>query len=155
MKHKTIAFLLPLLIGLGGCKQDNWLDWRTQNTLWLQENAQQAGVITTPTGLQYKVVRAGVETETRPDDAKTVTVTYTGSLINGCQFDGGTGSMNVTDVVDGFREGLKQMRKFGTYELYIPYNLGYGVSGHGTEGNSSYIPPYSTLIFRVTLDNVQ
>ena len=56
--------------------------------------------------------------------------------------------------VPGFTEGLKLMKEFGTYEFYIPYELGYGVKGAGTEGTSSHIPPYSTLIFRVELLDV-
>ena len=46
------------------------------------------------------------------------------------------------------------MEKYGIYELYIPYSLGYGVKGAGTEGTSSHIPPYSTLIFTVELHDV-
>jgi FKBP-type peptidyl-prolyl cis-trans isomerase FklB len=62
--------------------------------------------------------------------------------------------MYVNALVDGFREGLKVMNETGIYEFYIPYELGYGIKGAGTEGTSSHIPPYSTLIFHVTLNDV-
>ena len=46
------------------------------------------------------------------------------------------------------------MKKHSTYEFYIPYNLGYGATGSGTEGTERFIPPYTTLIFEVRLDAV-
>jgi FKBP-type peptidyl-prolyl cis-trans isomerase len=61
----------------------------------------------------------------------------------------------VSSLVEGFAEGLKKMSEFDTYEFYIPYNLGYGIAGSGTEGTTSHIPPYSTLIFRVYLMDIQ
>ena len=60
----------------------------------------------------------------------------------------------VSEVVAGFAEGLKKMNQFGEYEFYIPYKLGYGAEGRGTEGYTGFIPPYSTLIFRVYLASV-
>jgi FKBP-type peptidyl-prolyl cis-trans isomerase len=62
--------------------------------------------------------------------------------------------MQVSSVVSGFAEGLKKMNQFGEYEFYIPYYLGYGASGAGSEGSESFIPPYSTLIFHVYLHSV-
>jgi FKBP-type peptidyl-prolyl cis-trans isomerase len=119
------------------------------------QNAKQEGVRTSPTGLQYKCIFAGHDSSARPDDAKMVTIKYSGKLINGYEFDANdeyTGYVN--SFVDGFAEGLKKMREFGVYELYIPYYLGYGEKGTGTEGTSSHIPPYSTLIFHIELKDV-
>lgn len=156
MKKTTKIFsLLLIAVLVYGCKQENWLDWKLQNELWLQNNAKQAGVITTPTGLQYKCINAGWPNSPRPDDAKTVTIDYAGSLINGYTFDSSekyTGY--VSSFVAGFAEGLKKMNQYGEYEFYIPYYLGYGEEGTGIEGSTSHIPPYSTLIFRVYLHNV-
>lgn len=154
---KTIKWILMLLcvVALGSCKQNNWLDWRTQNELWLENNKQAEGVVTTPTGLQYKCIFAGHASSAKPDDAKTVTITYSGKLINGFEFDAAnyyTGY--VTDFIDGFVEGLKKMHEFSIYEFYIPYQLGYGKTGTGTEGTSNHIPPYSTLIFQVELISI-
>lgn len=155
MKTTKILSLILVIILVSGCKQNDWLDWKTQNEMWLQQNAQREGVQTTPTGLQYKCIFSGHESSARPDDAKMVTIKYSGKLINGYEFDANdnyTGYVN--HFVDGFAEGLKKMQEFGIYELYIPYDLGYGKVGTGTEGTSSHIPPYSTLIFYVELKDV-
>ena len=156
MKTKQIILLSFILVALLGCKPNNWLDWKTQNELWLQENAKKEGVITTPSGLQYKCIVPGISHSSgHVDDAKIVTINYTGKLINGCVFDASDNySEYVSAFVPGFIEGLKQMKEFGIYELYIPYDLAYGQEGAGTEGTSSHIPPYSTLIFRVELLDV-
>lgn len=157
MHMKTIKIVSLLLVVLlaNSCKQNNWLDWKTQNEMWLQQNAQREGVQTTPTGLQYKCIFAGHESSARPDDAKMVTIKYCGKLVNGYEFDANDNYTGyVSSFVDGFAEGLKKMREFGVYELYIPYYLGYGEKGTGTEGTSSHIPPYSTLIFHVELKDI-
>ena len=156
MKTKQIILLSIILVALLGCKPNNWLDWKTQNEIWLQENAKKEGVITTPSGLQYKCIVPGISHSSgHVDDAKIVTINYTGKLINGCVFDASDNySEYVSAFVPGFIEGLKQMKEFGIYEFYIPYDLAYGQEGAGTEGTSSHIPPYSTLIFRVELLDV-
>ena len=156
MKTKTIIVLLLSLVALSGCKQNNWLDWKTQNEIWLAENAKKEGVKTTTSGLQYKCIVPGIgHSSGNVDDAKIVTINYTGKLINGCVFDASNNySEYVSAFVPGFIEGLKQMKEFGIYEFYIPYDLAYGQEGAGTEGTISHIPPYSTLIFRVELLDV-
>ena len=156
MKTKQIILLSTILVALLGCKPNNWLDWKTQNEIWLQENAKKEGVKTTASGLQYKCIVPGISHSSgHVDDAKIVKINYTGKLINGCVFDA---SDNYTEYVSafvpGFVEGLKQMKEFGIYEFYIPYDLAYGQEGAGTEGTISHIPPYSTLIFRVELLDV-
>ena len=155
MKTTKIVTLLLLAALVCGCKQENWLDWKLQNELWLINNANQPGVVTTPTGLQYKCIEKGWDKSTRPDDAKIVVIDYEGKLINDYMFDSATESTNyVSAFVAGFAEGLKKMNQFGEYEFYIPYYLGYGEEGTGVEGSSSFIPPYSTLIFHVYLRQV-
>ena len=152
MKTLKILSLLCVVLLAGSCKQNDWLDWKTQNELWLVKNAENKDVLTTPTGLQYKCIYAGHDKSARPDDVKVVTIKYSGKLINGYEFDANESySGYVSDFVAGFSEGLKKMHQFGIYEIYIPYNLGYGMEGAGTEGTSSHIPPYSTLIFHVEL----
>ena len=155
MKTTKIISLLLLSVLVSSCKRDNWLDWKFQNELWLAQNAKQEGVVTTPTGLQYKCIEAGWDKSARPDDAKIVIIDYKGQLINNYVFDeADEASMQVSSVVSGFAEGLKKMNQFGEYEFYIPYYLGYGASGAGSEGSESFIPPYSTLIFHVYLHSV-
>lgn len=155
MKTKTIIVLLLSVIALSSCKQNNWLDWKTQNELWLINNAKNPEVHTTHTGLQYKCIVPGEPNTPRVDDAKMVTINYSGKLINGHEFDANEKYSDFVNVfVPGFTEGLKLMKEFGIYEFYIPYYLGYGITEKGTEGTKSHIPPYSTLIFRVELLDV-
>ena len=155
MKTKTIIVLLLSVIALSSCKQNNWLDWKTQNELWLINNAKDPEVHTTHTGLQYKCIVPGEPNTPRVDDAKVVTIKYSGKLINGYEFDANDNYRESVDLfVPGFTEGLKLMKEFGIYEFYIPYDLGYGITEKGTEGTKSHIPPYSTLIFRVELLDV-
>lgn len=156
MKKTTkLLSLLLVVVLMCGCKEDNWLDWKLQNELWLQDNAKKEGIVTTPTGLQYKCIEKGWDKSARPDDAKIVLIDYEGKMINGYVFDSATAyEGQVNSFVSGFAEGLKKMNQFGVYEFYIPYNLGYGQAGTGAEGASSYIPPYTTLIFRVYLRSV-
>ena len=143
MKTLKILSLLCVIALVSSCKQDNWLDWKAQNELWLANNAKQDSVGLNDNGFA------------RPDDAKEVIINYSGRLINGYEFDAeNNAKMYVSALVEGFREGLKLMDEAGIYEFYIPYELGYGVKGTGTEGTTSHIPPYSTLIFRVTLIDV-
>ena len=134
---------------------EKWLEWKAQNELWLINNAKNPEVHTTHTGLQYKCIFPGEPNTPRVDDAKMVTINYSGKLINGHEFDANEKYSNYVNVfIPGFAEGLKLMKEFGIYEFYIPYDLGYGITEKGTEGTKSHIPPYSTLIFRVELLDV-
>lgn len=136
------------------CKKDNWLDWKAQNAAFLARNMHNDSIQTTPSGLQYKVIRQGIQ-GTKPDELKHVRIKYTGSLITGDIFDQSDNtSFAVTEVVEGFKEGLKKMNKSGHYIFYIPQELGYGKEEQGTVGSKNYIPPYSTLIFDVELYDV-
>lgn len=120
---------------------------------FLKENAIKEGVITTESGLQYKVVEMG--DGPKPTDGQQVTVHYRGSLVDGTVFDesykrGQPSSFGVNQVIPGWTEGLKLMPVGSTFEFYIPQELGYGARGAGAA-----IPPFSTLIFNVELIAVQ
>jgi FKBP-type peptidyl-prolyl cis-trans isomerase len=116
---------------------------------FLAENGQKPGVVTTASGLQYKVLREGQGQ--RPSAYGEVEVHYKGSLIDGTVFDssyerGDSTSFLLAQVIPGWAEGLQLMAAGAHYEFYIPFELGYGAQGiPGT------IPPYSTLIFEVEL----
>lgn len=154
MKKQVLILALVLLV-LPSCKKESWLDWKTENQLWLVDNAKQEGVIVTPSGLQYKVLREGIPSQPKPDALKSVVVTYKGSLITGNVFDKGEDkSMAVSSLIKGFAEGLCKMSPPAHYILYIPSNLAYDKEGAGTEGIKGFIPPYSTLIFDVELKQV-
>ncbi len=155
MKVKMIILAVLTLIVVG-CKEDNWMDWKAQNELWLQQNALRDSVHVTHTGLQYKVIFQGIVTRPdKPGETSIVTVDYKGSLINGKVFDSAEDvSFAVSQVVAGFAEGLKKMNQHGDYILYIPWELGYGKDGtEAAETAAAFIPPYSTLIFEVHLSD--
>tara|TARA_B110001454_G_scaffold211846_1_gene227976 strand:- start:167 stop:727 length:561 start_codon:yes stop_codon:yes gene_type:complete len=111
---------------------------------YLAENAKQAGVITTDSGLQYKVVREGEGPS--PTAGDIALVGYTGTLVDGKVFDQSEqAAMPVDGVVPGFAEGLQLMKRGGEYQLFIPPALGYG------DKESGPIPANSLLIFSVKL----
>ena len=143
------AFLLP------SCQQDNWMDWKLQNDIWLAQNATKDSVITTSTGLQYKIIADPLaEHDAKPKPTSTVVCDYTLELINGTVIESRENQpIYLSSAVPGFREGCIKVHTHGDIELFIPAELGYDYDtsdrGNGTEGYKSYIPPYSTLIFKV------
>lgn len=116
---------------------------------FLDENGKRAEVVTTPSGLQYEVIAEG-EGAT-PTDKDSVTVHYTGKLIDGTVFDssverGTPATFGVTQVIPGWVEALQMMKQGAKWRLFIPANLAYGPQGAG-----QLIGPNSTLIFDVEL----
>ena len=120
-----------------------------ENEKFLAENKTKSGVITTSSGLQYEVIRMG--NGPTPTMANSVSVHYTGTLIDGTVFDssierGEPVQFGVPNVIEGWTEALQLMPVGSKFKLYIPENLGYGEHGAG-----GFIEPYSTLIFEVEL----
>ncbi|MFH0735144.1 MAG: FKBP-type peptidyl-prolyl cis-trans isomerase [bacterium] len=116
---------------------------------FLAENSKKPGVITTASGLQYKVIKSG--SGPSPKATEQVTVHYRGTLINGNEFDSSlkTGqpvTFPVTGVITGWTEALQLMKVGDKWELYIPSALAYGERGAG-----QMIEPGATLIFEVEL----
>ena len=116
---------------------------------FLKENATKEGVVTTESGLQYKVVRMG--DGAKPTATDKVKVNYEGRLINGTVFDSSyerkePATFGLNQVIKGWTEGIQLMPVGSKFTFYIPYTLGYGERGAGQD-----IPPYATLIFDVEL----
>lgn len=160
---KKIFFFLATAILLAGCQEDNWMDWKAQNELWLQQNilADPSIQEDPETGLQYKIITLGNTTDVRPQIGSVIYCDYKGWLINGYMFDSSkNANMTMTKasqqgaLIDGFVDGLRKIYTHGDIIIYIPWELGYGKNGVGTEGNSGFIPPYSTLIYEVHLNSV-
>ncbi len=125
---------------------------KTEGEAFLAANKAKAGVVTTPSGLQYKVMIEGHGE--RPTEKDRVTVNYAGTLINGKEFDssykrGQPAVFPVGAVIPGWVEALKLMPVGSTWELYIPSGLAY--AGHGAPPS---IGPDETLIFKVELINI-
>jgi len=116
---------------------------------FLAANKKKKGVITTKSGLQYKVIKSG--TGATPKSSDTVTTHYRGTLIDGTEFDssynrGKPASFPVGGVIKGWTEALQLMKVGDKWELYIPAELAYGANGP-----SPKIGPNSTLIFEIEL----
>ena len=115
---------------------------------FLTENGAKEGVVTTDSGLQYKVLVAG--SGAIPTADSTVEVHYAGRLLDNTEFDssikrGVPAQFGVTQVIAGWTEALQLMPEGSKWELYIPANLAYGPGGTGPIG------PNATLIFEVEL----
>jgi len=116
---------------------------------FLAENGKQEGVITTPSGLQYKVITEGTGEKPQPDDM--VKVQYTGKTLEGRKFDSSydhnePATFKLNTVIKGWQEGLQLMPVGSKYILYLPARLAYGERGAG-----GIIKPFETLIFEVEL----
>jgi FKBP-type peptidyl-prolyl cis-trans isomerase FklB len=123
------------------------LDKKKEGDAFLEANKKKEGVVTLPSGLQYKILKAGEGKKPKADD--TVEVKYRGTLIDGKEFDSSgaaTRSFKVGEVVPGWREALQLMPLGSKWQLVVPPELAYGERGMG-----QVIPPNSTLIFEVEL----
>jgi FKBP-type peptidyl-prolyl cis-trans isomerase FklB len=120
---------------------------------FLSENKKKEGVKTLPSGMQYKVVKAGTGKKPKLND--TVTVNYRGTLIDGTEFDssfrrGQPATFPVSGVIPGWTEALQLMEEGAKWQLFIPPKLAYGERGAG-----GLIGPNATLIFEVELISMQ
>ena len=121
---------------------------------FLAANAKKTGVITTASGLQYKVLQEGSGDSPKATD--TVTVNYRGTTLDGREFDssyktGKPANFPVGRVIPGWTEGLQLMKPGGKYQLFIPPQLAYDAQSPPGIG----IPPGSMLVFDVDLLSVQ
>jgi FKBP-type peptidyl-prolyl cis-trans isomerase FklB len=113
---------------------------------FLAENAKKEGVVSLPSGLQYKVLSEG--SGESPKETDNVTVHYRGTLVDGTEFDssysrGQPATFPLNKVIKGWTEGVQLMKPGAKYQFFIPSTLAYGPQGGGP------IPPNSTLIFEV------
>ncbi len=126
---------------------------KVKGETFLSQNKGKEGIVTLPSGLQYKIIAAGSGTKPSKDD--TVTVEYTGKLINGEVFDstektGKPAIFKVSQVIPGWTEALQLMPAGSTWEVYVPANLAYGPRSIGGP-----IGPNETLIFKIRLISVK
>ncbi len=122
---------------------------RLEGEKFLAENKKEAGIVTLPSGLQYKVLVEG--NGPKPKATQTVVTNYVGTLINGQEFDssikrGQSAEFPVTGVIAGWTEALQLMKVGSKWKLFVPSNLAYGDQGAG-----EVIAPGSTLIFEIEL----
>ncbi|WP_111641575.1 FKBP-type peptidyl-prolyl cis-trans isomerase [Marinimicrobium alkaliphilum] len=121
---------------------------QAESAAFFSENATVEGVVTTDSGLQYKVVEEGDGASPSADSV--VTVHYRGRLLDGTEFDSSysrnqPATFDVGGVIAGWTEALQLMSEGDKWEIYIPSDLAYGPGGAGP------IPPNAALIFEVEL----
>jgi FKBP-type peptidyl-prolyl cis-trans isomerase FklB len=126
---------------------------KKEGDAFLAANKAKAGVVTLPSGLQYKVLSEGKGKA--PNAADTVTVQYRGTLIDGTEFDssykrGQPATFPVGGVIKGWTEALQLMKEGSKWQLFIPSNLAYGENGAG-----GTIGPNAVLIFEVELVSIK
>ena len=120
---------------------------------FLAANKAKEGVVTLPSGLQYKVITTG--TGPKPTASDSVVCNYRGTLIDGKEFDssykrGQPATFPVSGVIKGWTEALQLMPVGSKWQLFVPSELGYGERGTGAD-----IGPNATLIFEVELLSIQ
>jgi FKBP-type peptidyl-prolyl cis-trans isomerase FklB len=118
----------------------------------LAANAKKEGVVSLPSGLQYKVIKEGTGKPPGPRDS--VTVNYSGTSINGTEFDNShkrnaPATFRVDSVIRGWSKALQLMKVGSKSKLYLPSELAYGERGAGGK-----IPPNSPLIFEVEVISI-
>jgi FKBP-type peptidyl-prolyl cis-trans isomerase FklB len=126
---------------------------KKEGDAFLAANKAKEGVVTLPSGLQYKILTAG--SGPKPSANDTVVCNYRGTLINGTEFDssykrGQPATFPVAGVIKGWTEALQLMPVGSKWQLFIPADLAYGDRGAGAD-----IGPGATLIFEVELLSIQ
>ncbi len=126
---------------------------KKEGEVFLAENKKKGGVITMPSGLQYKILTDGKGKSPKATD--TVTVNYKGTLIDGAEFDssykrGQPATFTVNGVIPGWTEALQLMKEGSKWQLFIPSNLAYGEREAG-----GTIGPNAVLIFEVELISIK
>jgi FKBP-type peptidyl-prolyl cis-trans isomerase FkpA len=136
------------LTAAGSASQESW---EAGQRAFLDWNATQRGWATTASGLQYRRVGEARADGARPGPTDTVRVHYTGTFIDGREFDSSVGGdpieFPLNRVIAGWTEGLQLMRAGETFDFAIPGDLAYGDRWVGGD----LIPPNSALLFRVEL----
>ncbi|MBE0426440.1 MAG: FKBP-type peptidyl-prolyl cis-trans isomerase [Nitrospirae bacterium] len=122
---------------------------KKEGDAFFEENKKKEGIITLPSGLQYKVLKEG--NGELPAITDTVTVNYRGTLIDGTEFDssykrGQPAVFRVNGVIPGLSEALQLMKVGSKWQIFIPPALAYGEQGSGR-----LIEPNETLIFEIEL----
>lgn len=125
---------------------------KKEGEAFLAENKKKEGVITLPSGLQYKIIKEGTGKMAKAAD--TVTTNYRGTLIDGTEFDssykrGEAATFPVNGVIPGWTEALQLMKTGSKWQLFIPSNLAYGERGTGPIG------PNAVLLFDVDLISIK
>jgi len=150
---RKALFGLAALTLLTACSGESADQSAEAAAFYMEQNGRQDGVETLPSGVQYRVVRAGSPNGAQPDSNDLVSVNYEGALTDGTVFDssydrGVPAAMALDRLIPAWQEAIPHMRVGDEWTLWVPPSQGYGASGSGP------IPPNSVLVFRIELLNV-
>lgn len=133
-------------------KQQAIVENKKKGDAYLAENKGKKGVETLPSGIQYKILKAG--TGNKPSEADTVEVHYRGTLIDGTEFDATEpahpATLKVASLIPGWKQALTQMPIGSKWQIVIPSTLAYGERGVGSD-----IGPNEVLVFEVELLSIK
>ena len=151
---RGLAVVVAAALTLAACADPRLKQNLAAASAFLAANGKQAGVVTLPDGLQYKVVTAGAAGGASPTPSQHVTVNYEGRLLSGQVFDssyqrGEPATFQVGGLVPCWTEALQRMKPGDIWMLYCPPALGYGDKGAGP------IAPGSALVFKIELIAIQ
>lgn len=152
MKKLSSLLILVLLLGFISCNKDDTLSQSEQLAIdsdliknYLNDNDLTAQMHSS--GLYYIIDKEG--NGIHPNTGSTVTVQYTGYLLDGTEFDSGTATFPLSNVVQGWQVGIPLFKKGGRGKLLIPSYMGYGSTA------SAKIPANSVLVFDIHLISFQ
>jgi FKBP-type peptidyl-prolyl cis-trans isomerase len=145
-----LALVFSFAFALSACADPRAAQDLAQAQAFLAANAKADGVVTLPSGLQYRIVQSGPAGGASPRADDRVIVNYEGKLLDGTVFDssyprGQPDTFTVGQLIPAWTEALQKMKPGDTWMLYAPPKLAYGVKGAGP------IPPNSALIFKIEL----
>ncbi len=144
----TSIMLIIGILSISSCKKNDAINASEQTQM--TDFAKSHSITTTAdaSGLLYQIITPG--NTTKPILSNTVTVTYVGTLMNGSQFDAGTATFPLSNLIQGWQIGIPKIGVGGEIKLLIPSSLGYG-----TQGAGSSIPGNSPLYFDIKLSAVK
>ena len=127
---------------------------RAEAKAFLEKNARQPGIVTMPSGLQYRILAAGDAGGASAKPTDQVTVRYRASLADGSEFDrsethGQPATFRVNSVFKGWQEALVAMKPGARWQLFVPPELGYGAN------SPPMVPPGSLLVYELELLKVE
>ncbi len=154
MLHRRAVFAVIASLALAACGDRGAKKNLDEGAAFLAKNRTLPDIHSTPSGLQYRIVRSGPPGGLRPKPADEVKVHYEGRLLNGHVFDssyerGAPAVMQLRGLIPAWVEALQMMRPGDEWQLYAPARLGYGEKGAGGE-----IPPNAVLVFKIELIDV-
>ena len=156
MKRTSIIFFITFLflVIISACKENQYMDWKLMNDKWYSIHQHDSGFVTTSSGLCYKIIYPGWSFDRQPNISSNVLVNDKGTLIDGSTFETNENTWfaltNTAQIPNAWREMMPKLHTGAHVILYAPSKIGFD-----TISTNPAIPPYSVLIYDITLINSQ